>query len=111
MDSGGGSDSVLVWLQRATSLCDGVVEIVDGFEMSIDERLVHSGPKWEEPAGCSRQAPSSESLNPCQAVSQYLATTGEAARNDPSGRVCLEIGNYSFLFSYGTQSIMIISST
>src|SRR6266851_1986131 len=43
--SGGASDGVLVSLQRATSLCDRGIEIVDGCEMSIDERLVDEGPK------------------------------------------------------------------
>src|SRR6266568_7722232 len=45
MEFGGASDGVLVSLQRATSLCDRGVEIVDGCEMSIDERLVDEGPK------------------------------------------------------------------
>ena len=45
MEFGGFGDGVLVIVQRAASLGDGGVEIVDGLEMFVDQRLIDEGPQ------------------------------------------------------------------
>src|SRR5438094_1128407 len=79
MEAGGASDRVLVSLQRATSLCDGVVEIVDGFEMSIDEGLVQ---QWPEVL-CRLQLRAVGRLE----HQPYAVENGEVFRTVPAGSV------------------------
>jgi len=45
MEFGGFGDGFLVFVQRAASLGDGGVEIVDGLEMFVDQRLIDEGPQ------------------------------------------------------------------
>jgi hypothetical protein len=45
MEFGGFGDGVLVIVQRAASLRDGGVEIVDAVEMFVDERLIDEWPQ------------------------------------------------------------------